>query len=43
MALEGPPGAIGFAHWIKVQHQSCDFAPVSTFCIRVEQARYVTR
>src|SRR5882757_2145761 len=24
---------------IKVQHYSCDFAPVSTLCVRVEQAQ----
>ena len=39
MAVERPPGAIWFVLRIKVQHHSCDFAPVSTFRIRVEQAQ----
>jgi hypothetical protein len=39
MALERPPGAIGFMFRIKMQHHSCDFTPVSTFHIRVEQAQ----
>jgi|SRR5450755_4345782 hypothetical protein len=39
MAIERPPGAIGFLMRIKMQHHSCDFAPVSTFRIRVEQAQ----
>jgi hypothetical protein len=37
MAVERPPGAIQFLFRIKMQHHSCDFAPVSTFRIRVEQ------
>jgi hypothetical protein len=36
MALERPPGAIEFMFRIKVQHDACDFAPVSTYRIRVE-------
>src|SRR5216683_6378108 len=39
MALERPPGAIEFMFRIKVQHYPCDFAPVSTFHISVEQAQ----
>jgi hypothetical protein len=39
MAVERPPGAIGFMLRIKMQHYSCDFAPVSTYRIRVEQAQ----
>jgi len=39
MALERPTGAIRFMLRIKMQHHSCDFAPVSTFRIRVEQAQ----
>ena len=39
MAVERPPGAIGLMFWIKMQHYSRDFAPVSTFRIRVEQAQ----
>jgi len=39
MAVERPPGAIGFMFRIKMQHYSCDFTPVSTFRIRVEQAQ----
>ena len=39
MALERPPGAIRFTLRINVQHYSCDFAPVNTFRIRVEQAQ----
>jgi hypothetical protein len=38
MAVERPPGAIRFMFGIKMQHYSCDFAPVSTLRIRVEQA-----
>src|SRR6266568_4370626 len=39
MAVECPPGAIGLILRINVQHYSCDFAPVSTNRIRVEQAQ----
>ena len=39
MAVERSPGAIWFVLRIKVQHHSCDIAPVSTFRIRVEQAQ----
>jgi hypothetical protein len=39
MALKRPTGAIGFMFRIKMQHYSCDFARVSTFRIRVEQAQ----
>jgi hypothetical protein len=39
MAVECPPGAIGFMFRIKMQHHSCDVAPVSTVRIRVEQAQ----
>jgi hypothetical protein len=34
-----PAGAIRFLFRIKMQHHSCDFAPISTFRIRVEQAQ----
>jgi len=39
MVLERFPGAIRVTFRIKMQHQSCDFTPVSTFRIRVEQAQ----
>jgi len=39
MAIERPPSAIGFMFGIKMQHYSCDVAPVSTFRICVEQAQ----
>ena len=39
MAVERPPGAIRVMLGIKTQHHSCDFAPISTFRIRVEQAQ----
>jgi hypothetical protein len=39
MAVERPPSATGFMFRIKMQHQSRDFAPVSTFRIRVEQTQ----
>src|SRR5450631_1464054 len=39
MTLECPPGAIAFMFRIKMQHYSCDFAPVSTLRIRVEQSQ----
>jgi hypothetical protein len=39
MAFERPGGAIRFLFRIKMQHHSCDFAPISTFRIRVEQAQ----
>jgi hypothetical protein len=39
MALERPSGAIRFMFRIKMQHYSCDFAPIGTFCIRVEQTQ----
>src|SRR5450755_2334558 len=39
MALERPSGAIRFIFRIKMQHYSCDVAPVSTNRIRVEQAQ----
>src|SRR5260370_15673673 len=39
MALERPPSAIWFKLRIKMQYYSCDFAPVSTCRIRVEQAQ----
>jgi hypothetical protein len=35
MALERLPSAIGFAVRIKVQHYSCNVAPVRTHCVRV--------
>jgi hypothetical protein len=37
--IPGIKAAIGFEFRIKMQHRSCDFAPVSTFRIRVEQAQ----
>src|SRR5450631_3527184 len=37
MAVERNPGAIMFLFRIKMQHYSCDFAPISALCIRVEQ------
>jgi hypothetical protein len=39
MAVERPPGAIGFMFRIKMQHYSRDVAPVSACRIRVEQAQ----
>src|ERR1700730_1934322 len=39
MSVVNPPGAIGLMFWIKMQHYSCNFAPVSTLRIRVEQAQ----
>jgi hypothetical protein len=39
MALERPPGVIRFMFRIKMQHHPCDFTPVSTFHIRIEQAQ----
>src|SRR5712691_10230717 len=39
MALKRPAAAIRFLFRIKMQHHSCDFAPISTFRIRVEQAQ----
>jgi hypothetical protein len=39
MALERPAGAIRLMFGIKMQHYSCDVAPVGTFRIRVEQAQ----
>ena len=39
MTIERSPGAIGFMLWINVKHDACDFAPVSTLRIRVEQAQ----
>src|SRR5450432_1579972 len=39
MAVERLPAAIRFMFRIKMQHYSCDFAPVSTLRIRVEQAQ----
>src|SRR6266851_87487 len=39
MALERPSSAIRFMLRIKMQHYSCDLAPVSTYRIRVEQAQ----
>ncbi len=39
MAVERPPSAIWFVLRMKTQHYSCDFAPVSSFRIRVEQAQ----
>ena len=39
MAFERLPGAIRFAVRIKMQHNACDFTPVSTFHIRIEQAQ----
>jgi hypothetical protein len=39
MAIERPTGAISFLTRIKMQHYSRNFAPVSTFRIRVEQAQ----
>jgi hypothetical protein len=38
MAFERPPSAIGLTFWIKMQHNACDFTPVSTFRVGVEQA-----
>ena len=37
VALESPPGAIGFR--ITMQHYSCDVTPVGTLRVRVEQAQ----
>src|ERR1700681_5030346 len=39
MAIERPPGAIGFMFRIKMQHYSCDVASVSACRVRVEQAQ----
>src|SRR6266566_2299609 len=39
MAVERSPSTIGFIFRINVQHYSCDFAPVSTLRVRVEQAQ----
>jgi hypothetical protein len=39
MALERPQGAIRFMFWFKMQHYSCDFAPISAIQIRIEQAQ----
>src|SRR5712664_1212316 len=39
MALERPQGAIRFMFWIKMQHYSCDFAPISAIQIRIEPAQ----
>src|SRR5215211_3026182 len=39
MDVERPPSAIWFVLRIKMQHYSCDFAPVGIFRIRVEQAQ----
>jgi hypothetical protein len=39
LALERFLGATGFMFRIKMQHDSRDFAPVSTLRIRVEQAQ----
>src|ERR1700730_7254164 len=39
MALERPPSAIWFMLRIKMQHYSCDIAPVSTYRICVKQAQ----
>ena len=39
MAVERPPSAIWFMLRIKMQHYSCDFAPISTNRIRVQQAQ----
>ena len=39
MAVECPPGAIGFMFRIKMQHNSCDFTPFGTLHVRVEQAQ----
>ena len=39
MALERPPGAMGFMFRVKMQHDPRDFTPVSTVRIRVKQAQ----
>jgi hypothetical protein len=39
MAVERPAGAIRFMFRINVQHYSCNFTPVSTFRVRIEQAK----
>ncbi len=39
VTLERPPGPIGFMFRIKMQHDACDFTPVSAFRIRVEQTQ----
>jgi len=39
MALKLPAGAIRFLFRIKMQHHACNFAPVSTLRIRVEQSQ----
>jgi len=39
MAVERIPDPITFMFRIKMQHDSCDFAPVRTFRMRVEQAQ----
>jgi hypothetical protein len=37
MALECPPGAMGITVRVMVQHHACDFAPVRTFRVGIEQ------
>ena len=39
MAIERPPGAIGFMVGIQMQHDACDVAPVGILRIRVEQTQ----
>jgi hypothetical protein len=39
MAVERLPSAIWFMLGIKMQHYSCDFAPVSAYRIRDKQAQ----
>jgi len=39
MTLERSPRAIGFIFRIKMQNNACDFTPVRTFRVRVEQAK----
>src|SRR6266513_3464123 len=39
MTLECPPREIGFMFRIKMQNYSCDFTPISTFLVGVEQVQ----
>jgi hypothetical protein len=39
MAVERPPSATRFLFRVKMEHYPCDFPPVSSFRIRVEQAQ----
>jgi hypothetical protein len=39
MAIERPPGAIGFTLPIKMQHYSSNLTPVRTLRVRIEQTQ----